>query len=50
MGNAEIITAALFCFIMVFVLLCVLFGLIKLSSIIIRFFENKVKKQGGAIK
>ena len=50
MATAEIISAALFCFLMVFALLCCLFGLIKLTSIIVRYLENKVKKQEEAIE
>jgi hypothetical protein len=42
---AEIFSAAIFCLVLVFALLGVLYVLIKLSTIVIRFAEKKMKKQ-----
>ena len=46
MSATEIFSAAAFCFAMVFALLGGLYGLVKLSTIAIRFFESRVKKDG----
>ena len=47
MGAIEIVYAAFFCFAMVFALLGSLYVLVKLSTGVIRFFENKVKNGRG---
>jgi len=44
MATVEIINAALFCFIMVFVLLGVLYILLKLSTSVIKIIGSKAKK------
>ena len=44
MSFGEMALSALFCFLMVFVLLAVIYLLIRLSSIIIQFLETKMKK------
>ena len=47
MATSEMIYAAFFCFAMVFALLGSLYILVKLSTGVIRFFENKVKNGRG---
>lgn len=44
MGIIEIISAALFCFSMVFMLLGALYILVRLSTSVIRFIEAKAKE------
>jgi len=50
MNMTEILSAALFCFAMVFMLLGSLFFLIKLSTSVIRFIEAQTKRNGEANK
>ena len=50
MNTGEILSAALFCFSMVFGLLGCLFLLIKLSTSAIRFIEGQMKQKGEANK
>lgn len=42
--TGEIVFAAIFCFAMVFILLGVLYGLVKLSTNAIKYIEAKIKK------
>ena len=44
MATVEIINVALFCFLMVFVLLGVVYILLKLSTSVIKIIENKANK------
>ena len=44
MGITEIISAAIFCFAMVFALLGSLYIFVKLSTNAVRFIEKKTKK------
>ena len=46
MITGEIVFAAVFCFAMVFFLLAVLLGCVKLSAYAIKYIEAKMKKQG----
>ena len=44
MITGELVFAGVFCFAMVFALLAVLFGCVRLYTIAIRFIESKIKK------
>jgi len=46
MEFGEVVSSALFCFSMVFALLGSLYGLVKLSTGVIRFIESKAKNSG----